>query len=59
MNRRIWRSATGVAVTLAVLLLPAHAGGTEHSAARQWNEATLEAIRIDIPKPTVQASKKG
>ena len=55
MNRRIWRSASGVAVTLAVLLLPAHAGGTEHSAARQWNEATLEAIRIDIPKPTVHS----
>jgi hypothetical protein len=27
----------------------------EHSVARQWNEEVLDAIRIDIPKPTVHA----
>src|SRR5688500_12028065 len=39
-------------VTLA--LLPAVAEA-QHSVARQWNEAILDAIRIDTPRPPVHA----
>ena len=30
-------------------------GAVEHSVAREWNEALLEAIRLDVPSPTVHA----
>ncbi len=38
----------------AIGLLPAVAAG-QHSVARQWNEAILDAIRIDTPRPPVHA----
>jgi hypothetical protein len=38
-----------------LVLVAAPAAHAQHSVARQWNEATLDAIRIDIPKPTVHA----
>jgi hypothetical protein len=39
------------AVVLALAASPIHA----ETVARKWNEATLNSIRIDIPKPTVHA----
>jgi hypothetical protein len=38
----------------AIGLLPAVAAG-QHSVARQWDEAILDAIRIDTPRPPVHA----
>ena len=46
-----------VAVFGAVILLvmaPAPSSA-EHSVARQWNDALLDAIRIDFPAPTIHA----
>lgn len=42
------------------LLLPllcslTHPSGAQHSVARQWNEALLDAIRMDFARPTVHA----
>ncbi len=34
---------------------PANGGAPQHSVARQWNDVLLDAIRVDIPKPTVHA----
>ncbi len=38
-----------------VALSPSSAGAVQHSAARHWNEALLEAIRNDYARPTVHA----
>lgn len=42
------------AVTALLAMGPAGAG-SGHSAARVWNEALLEAIRMDLARPTVHA----
>jgi hypothetical protein len=55
--------AAGLAVALAITTVSAAPHRTElhdkgaptHSVARLWNDQVLEAIRIDIPKPTVHA----
>ncbi|MAE65730.1 MAG: hypothetical protein CMJ18_15785 [Phycisphaeraceae bacterium] len=38
-----------------MLLATPAAAPAQHSAARQWNDALLEAIRLDFPAPTVHA----
>jgi len=43
------------AAVLLVLAHPISARAQEHSVARQWNEALLEAIRHDLARPTVHA----
>ena len=42
------------AVLLLLCPLP-HSGGAQHSVARQWNEVSLDAIRMDYARPTVHA----
>jgi len=42
-------------VTFCLILLAGLAGNAQESVARQWNEALLDAIRIDIGRPTVHA----
>ena len=54
------RRGTAVSIALGLLILPLLcvapvAAGEEHSVARQWNEALLEAIRHDFARPTVHA----
>lgn len=52
------RSPAACCLLLAALLLaglPVHAGTVQHSVARQWNEALLEAIRNDFARPIVHA----
>ena len=46
-----------VAVMIATVLClrPAEMAAQEHSVARMWNEALLEAIRMDFARPTVHA----
>ncbi len=48
-----------VALPLLLLLCPAFVrtafAGSEHNAARQWNEELLEAVRKDFARPTVHA----
>lgn len=41
-------------ITFILLFIASHAQ-SEHSVARQWNEALLEAIRNDFARPTVHA----
>lgn len=42
-----------------LLIVPAYAphsaNAQEHSIARQWNEIQLDAVRLDVPRPTVHA----
>ncbi len=42
-----------------LLILPgtfvSTANAQEHSIARQWNEVQLDAVRVDVPRPTVHA----
>lgn len=61
--KRLWNvSVLVVCALVAVSVNAAPRGGpraadtettTQHSVARQWNEVLLDAIRVDIPKPTV------
>ena len=44
----------GLVTLLMTLFVPASYGQT-HSIARTWNEAQLDAIRMDTPRPTVHA----
>jgi hypothetical protein len=53
VTRAIQR-VVAVVVLLTGMASHAHAGGM-HSAARQWNEELLEAIRNDFARPTVHA----
>ena len=45
----------GKVATLVAVLALVPAGYAQHSAARQWNEELLSAIRIDFARPTVHA----
>ena len=57
VSGRRWRRGTALlAATLTALAActPAASAQTQ-SAARQWNEQLLDAIRIDTPRPTVHA----
>lgn len=42
-------------IFIAIALLACFTGSSQHSVARIWNEALLEAIRNDFAKPTVHA----
>jgi len=51
-----WKRRLLVGALLAVMPTMAAAGGeTEHSVARQWNEAMLDSIRNDFARPVVHA----
>src|SRR5512140_2579910 len=50
---RLFRRALLVAAASALLAAPAAAA--QHSVARDWNEALLQAIRQDLARPTVHA----
>ncbi|NND73040.1 MAG: T9SS type A sorting domain-containing protein [Rhodothermales bacterium] len=43
------------ALLLGVTIFGAKPVEAQHSVARQWNEALLDAIRIDTPRPTVHS----
>ena len=45
---------TAVAL-LAALLAPLAMAHAQHSVARQWNDALLDAIRVDYARPTVHS----
>ncbi len=62
----LWKDRRGVTAALCrcvvavfgavILLVMAPApSSAEHSVARQWNDALLDAIRIDFPAPTIHA----
>ncbi|MFK7845672.1 MAG: T9SS type A sorting domain-containing protein [Rhodothermales bacterium] len=40
---------------LVFLLIPPTASAQDHSVARQWNEVQIDAIRGDVPRPTIHA----
>ncbi len=44
---------TGIAICVSMVLAVAANG--EQSVARRWNEALLDAIRVDMPRPTIHA----
>ncbi len=48
-----WKCSISVFALSAVVLLPPC--WAQHSVARQWNDALLEAIRVDFARPTVHA----
>jgi len=43
-----------VALLIFIIIIP-HVSQAQHSVARQWNEALLDAIREDFARPTVHA----
>jgi len=55
MKLRLARLGLVIALTILFVATPGLAGNPNHSAARQWNEVLLDAIRTDIPKPTVHS----
>src|SRR5579885_2319643 len=53
----LFRRAARLSILAAVCLLfsVCHAPQTQNSVAREWDEAILDAIRIDTPRPPVHA----
>ncbi len=49
------RSACSLVTLLLAITLAFPAGAQEHSVARAWNDALLDAIRVDFARPTVHA----
>lgn len=49
-------AASGWMMLFLLFLLPGqYASGQEHSVARLWNEAQIDAVRLDSPRPTIHA----
>jgi len=46
---------SAILLFISLTLIPSAFSQPEHSVARQWNEALLEAIRSDFARPTVHA----
>ncbi|MCA9416663.1 MAG: hypothetical protein KC917_10345, partial [Candidatus Omnitrophica bacterium] len=50
----MFRPLRFIAIPILIVTAP-HVVSAQHSVARQWNDELLDAIRLDIPRPTVHS----